>query len=65
MESICILFYPLIGCLLKLADNYQVDLTKLDFRKLIGFDSKKITKTEYGTNLPDITRGVDEVHIKL
>ena len=24
---------------------------------------KKITQTEYGTNLPDITRGVDEVHI--
>ena len=32
-------------------------------RKLIGFDSKLIVKTEYGTNLPDITRGVDEIHI--
>ena len=49
--------------IIELADNYQIDLTNLDFRKLIGFDSKKITKTEYGTNLPNITRGVDELHI--
>ena len=49
--------------LIELADDYQIDLTNLEFRKLIGFDSKKITQTEYGTNLPDITRGVDEVHI--
>ena len=49
--------------LIELADDYQIDLTNSDFRKLIGFDSKKITQTEYGTNLPDITRGVDEVHI--
>ena len=46
-----------------MADDYQIDLTNLDFRHLIGFDSKIITKTEYGTNLPDITRRVDEVHI--
>ena len=49
--------------LLELDENYQIDLTNLEFRKLIGFDSKKITQTEYGMNLPDITRGVDEVHI--
>ena len=49
--------------LIELANNYQVDLTNLDFRKMIGFDSKKVEKTEYGTNLPNITRGVDEVHI--
>ena len=49
--------------LIELDENYQVDLTNFDFRKLIGFDSKKITATEYGTNLPDITRGVDEIHI--
>ena len=30
--------------LIELADNYQVDLTNLDFRKLIGFDSKKLRK---------------------
>lgn len=49
--------------LIELGDNYQVDLTNLYFRKLIGFDSKIIATTEYGTNLPDVTRGVDEVHI--
>ena len=49
--------------LIELANNYQVDLTDLDFRKLLGFDSKKVEKTEYGTNLPNITRGVDELHI--
>ena len=49
--------------LIELHEDYQLDLTTSDFRKLIGFDSKIVTSTEYGTNLPDITRGVDEVHI--
>ena len=49
--------------LVEVDENYHLDLRNLDFRKLIGFDSKLIQNTEYGTNLPDITRGVDEVHI--
>ena len=49
--------------LVELHEDYRLDLTNLDFRKLIGFDSKIIVKTEYGTNLPDITRGVDEIYI--
>lgn len=49
--------------LAELSDKYKVDLRNSDFRKLIGFDSKLLTETEYGTNLPNITRGVDEVHI--
>ena len=49
--------------LIELSGDFQLDLRNTDFRKLIGFDSKKIEKTEYGTYLPDITRGVDEVHI--
>ena len=49
--------------LIELHKDYQVDLKTSDFRKLLGFDSKIVTSTEYGTNLPDITRGVDEVHI--
>ena len=49
--------------LIELEDDFQIDLRNSDFRKLIGFNSKKITQTEYGTNLPDITRGVDEIHI--
>ena len=49
--------------LVELHEDYRLDLTNLDFRKLICFDSKLIVKTEYGTNLPDITRGVDEIYI--
>ena len=59
------LYFVLSTCrvLIELDENYQVDLANFDFRKLIGFDSKLIKQTEYGTNLPDITRGVDEIHI--
>ena len=49
--------------LVELHEDYRLDLTNFDFRKLIGFDSKLIEQTEYGTNLPDITRGVDEIYI--
>lgn len=48
---------------IELEDDYQIDLRNSNFRKLIGFNSKKITQTEYGTNLPNITRGVDEINI--
>ena len=51
--------------LVEIEENYQLDLRNSDFSKLIGFDSKLITQTEYGPYLPDITRGVDEVHINL
>ena len=49
--------------LVELDDDFRLDIRNKDFRKLIGFDSKIIAATEYGTNLPDITRGVDEIHI--
>ena len=49
--------------LIELKGDYQVDLRNMDFRKLIGFESKIIDSTEYGKYLPDITRGVDEIHI--
>jgi len=49
--------------IVELNDNYRLDFRNLNFRKLIGFDSKLIEQTEYGTHLPDITRGVDEIHI--
>jgi len=49
--------------LIELKGDFQLDLRNTDFRKLIGFNSKIIDDTEYGTNLPDITRGVDEIHI--
>ena len=49
--------------LVELNENYRLDLRNFEFRKLIGFDSKIVASTEYGTNLPVITRGVDEIHI--
>ena len=49
--------------LIELKGTYQLDRRDTDFRKLIGFDSKIINATEYGKILPDITRGVDEIHI--
>lgn len=49
--------------LIELEDDYQIDLRNSNFRKLIGFNSKKNTQTEYRTNLPNITRGVDEINI--
>ena len=49
--------------LTELKGDYQVDLRNMDFRKFIGFESKIIDSTEYGKYLPDITRGVDEIHI--
>ena len=48
---------------IELEDDYQIDLRNSNFRKLIGFNSKNIIQTEYGTNLPNITRGVDEINI--
>ena len=49
--------------LIELKGDYQVDLRNMDFRKFVGFESKIIDSTEYGKYLPDITRGVDEIHI--
>ena len=49
--------------LIELDENYRLDFRNFEFRKLIGFNSKLVASTEYGTNLPDITRGVDEIHI--
>ena len=59
------LFYVLstYRILVELDENYQLDLRNFEFRKLIGFDSKLVASTEYGTILPDITRGIDEIHI--
>ena len=36
--------------LIELEDDYRIDLRNSNFRKLIGFNSKIITQTEYGTN---------------
>ena len=44
-------------------DKFQLDLRGTDFGSLIGFDKKLITKTEYGTKLPNITNSIDVLNI--
>ena len=43
--------------------NYQLDLRGTDFGDLIGFEKKLVTKTEYGTRLPNITNSIDSLNI--
>ena len=40
-------------------DKFQLDLRGTDFGSLIGFEKKLVTKTEYGTKLPNITNSID------
>ena len=44
-------------------DKFQLDLRRTDFGELIGFDKKLVTKTEYGTKLPNITNSIDVLNI--
>ena len=41
--------------LVSLDGDYQLDLRGTEFGDLIGFEKKVITKTEYGSKLPNIT----------
>ena len=43
--------------------QYQLDLRGTEFGELIGFEKKLITKTEYGTKLPNITNSIDVLNI--
>ena len=44
--------------------GYQFDLRETaDFGDLIGFEKKLVTKTEYGTRLPNITHSIDSLNI--
>ena len=49
--------------LVSLDGNYQLDLRGTDFGELIGFEKKLVTKTEYGTRLPNITKSIDSLNI--
>ena len=42
------------------SDNYQLDLRNTNFRDLIGFEKKLVTKMVYGTKLPNITNSIDD-----
>ena len=54
---------PLFKVLLSMKSGFQLDLKTGDFRKLLGFDKKIYTATQYSPNLPDITSSVDNVFI--
>ena len=43
--------------------QYQLDLRGTEFGELIGFEKKLVTKTEYGTKLPNITNSIDVLNI--
>ena len=49
--------------LITLDGDYQLDLRGTEFGDLIGFEKKLITKTEYGTKLPNITNSIDVLNI--
>ena len=45
------------------SDNYQLDLRGTNYGNLIGFEKKLVTRTEYGTKLPNITNSIDVLNI--
>ena len=49
--------------LVSLSGDYQLDLRGTDFGDLIGFEKKLVTKTEYETRLPNITKSIDSLNI--
>ena len=46
-------------------DEYWFDLRGTNFGDLIGFEKKLLTKTEYGTKLPNITNSIDKLNINI
>ena len=51
--------------LVTLEGNYQLYLRGTDFGDLIGFEKKLVTKTEYGSKLPNITKSIDSLNINV
>ena len=49
--------------LISIDGAYQLDLRGTEFGDLIGFEKKIVTKTEYGTKLPNITNSIDVLNI--
>ena len=49
--------------LVSIDGSYQLDLRGTNFGDLIGFEKKVVTKTEYGTKLPNITNSIDILNI--
>ena len=53
----------LFKVLLTMKSGFQLDLKTDDFGKLLGFEKKIYTASQYSPKLPDITRSVDNVFI--
>ena len=51
--------------LVTLDGSFQLDLRGTNFGELIGFEKKLVTKTEYGTKLPNITKSIDSLNINV
>ena len=51
--------------LIELDGDYQLDLRGTNFGDLIGFEKKLLTKTQYGTRLPNITKSIDSLNINV
>ena len=49
--------------LIKIDNNYQLDLRNSKFGELIGFTEKIVKKTDYGDgDLPNITNSIDMIY---
>ena len=48
--------------LISLNGDYQLDLRGTEFGGLVGFEKKLVTKTKYGTKLPNITHSIDSLN---
>ena len=49
--------------LISIDGSYQLDLKGTEFGDLIGFEKKIVSKTEYGTKLPNITNSIDILNV--
>ena len=49
--------------LISIDGDYQLDLRGTEFGDLIGFEKKLVTRTEYGTKMPNITNSIDVLNI--
>ena len=56
--------YSISRVFIELAPNFGIDFTKIDFRKLLGFENKILKNSEYGDLVPDITNSIDDIQIR-
>ena len=59
--------YSTFKVLITLSTDYYIDFTDAssgNFRNLLGFESKVLTSSEYGKNIPNITNSIDNLYLK-